>query len=114
MASLAFGNSFNCPSVTYNKTKLGDNDIFTSKLKFSLDWDTFLKYARMKGRIGYINKELLCYRIHEGATTVQFINNKYRYVEDVIMFEKIWPKFIVKLIMKFYVKANNTYEEFCG
>jgi len=111
--SLAFGNSINCPSVTYNKLKLGKGNIFTSKLKFSLDWDTFLKYARSNGRIGYIDKKLICYRIHGDATTVKFIKSNDRYNEDVIMFLKIWPKFIVRLIMKFYVNASNTYEDFC-
>ena len=111
--SLTFGNSINCPSVTYNKAKLGNNDIFTSNLKFSLDWDTFFKFARKNGRIGYIHKRLLCYRVHENATTVQFIKNNDRYKEDVIMFEKIWPKFMVRLIMKFYVKSSDIYKEFC-
>ena len=42
VATLAFGNSINCPSVTYNKELIGDN-VFTSDLKFALDWDTFFK-----------------------------------------------------------------------
>lgn len=113
VGALAFGNSINCPSVTYNKLLLGKNNIFTSKLKFSLDWDTFLKFAKKKGRIGYISKKLICYRIHQEATTVLFITNDERYNEDVIMFLKIWPKFIVKIIMKFYVKASKIYDGCC-
>lgn len=109
VASLAFGNSINCPSVTYNKLILGEKNIFTSDLKFSLDWDTFLKFARCKGRLGYIPKKLLFFRVHGGATTASFIRNNERYKEDVIMFSKIWPKFIVKFIMLFYTKASNVY-----
>ena len=71
------------------------------------------KFAKLNGRIGYIDKELLFYRIHEDATTVKFIKSNDRYLEDVTMFEKIWPKFIVKIIMKFYIKASNTYGGFC-
>ena len=112
VGALSFGNSINCPSVTYNKLLLGSNNIFTSKLKFSLDWDTFLKFAKGKGKIGYISKKLICYRIHDEATTVEFINSKERLKEDIIMFEKIWPKFIVKFIMKFYVRASDTYGGF--
>ena len=47
ISSLAFGASVICPSVMYNKELLGDN-IFTSELKCSIDWDTYLKIAKMK------------------------------------------------------------------
>ena len=106
--SLSFGNTVNCPSVTYNKRKLGDN-IFTSELKFSLDWDTFLKIAKLKGISLYVPKRLVNYRIHQNATTKEFINNHKRVEEDIIMFNKIWPKFITKIIMKVYTKSYDTY-----
>lgn len=107
--SLAFGNSINCPSVTYNCLNIGDGKVFTSDLKFSLDWDTFLKFARRRGRIGYIRKRLVCYRIHKDATTVSFIKDNGRYEEDVFMFSKIWPKVVVKVIMLFYTRASKVY-----
>ena len=110
VSSLAFGNSINCPSVTYHKKKIGEN-VFTSKLKFGLDWDTFLKLARQKGRFLYIPKRLISYRIHEEATTKQFILDHRRVTEDKIMFDKVWPHWITNLIMKFYVKSYDTYEE---
>ena len=108
VSSLAFGNSICCPSVTYNKEKLGKT-VFTSDLKFSLDWDTFLKIARMKGKTSYVPKYLINYRVYDGATTKEFIVNNTRQQEDIAVFSKIWPKFIVKIIMKFYVKAYDTY-----
>ena len=107
--SLAFGNTVNCPSVTYNKQLLGDT-IFTSDLKFGLDWDTFLKIARMKGISLYIPYRLVKYRIHDGATTKEFIVNNKRKEEDIIMFNKIWPKWITNIIMKVYVKSYDTYD----
>lgn len=106
--SLAFGNSINCPSVTYNKKLLGES-IFTSDLKFSLDWDTFLKIARTKGISLYIPNKLVKYRIHDGATTKKFIVDNKRPAEDLTMFCKIWPKWMAKLIMKVYVKSYDTY-----
>ena len=109
VASLAFGNSINCPSVTYNSLLIGKKNIFTSELKFSLDWDTFLKFARCKGRLGYVPRKLISFRIHNGATTASFIRDNKRYREDVIMFSKIWPKFVVKIIMLFYTKASMVY-----
>lgn len=108
--TLAFGNTINCPSVTYN-IKLLKLPIFTSNLKFSLDWDTFLKIYSKKGKISYIPKPLINFRIHEEATSNSFIKDKKRYDEDVIMFKKFWPSFIVKIIMKFYIKCYKVYEK---
>ena len=107
--SLAFGNTINCPSVTYNKRLLGA-PLFTSDLKFGLDWDTFLKIARQKGISLYIPRRLVKYRIHTGATTKKFIVDNKRQEEDRAMFNKIWPNWVTNLIMKLYVKSYDTYD----
>lgn len=109
-ASLSLGNTICCPAVTYNKRRIKDT-IFTSDLKFSLDWDTFLKFANGKGRFLYIDKPLTYYRIHDGATTKEFILDQRRIKEDTIMFNKFWPKWVTKIIMKFYTIAYKTYGE---
>ncbi|MBQ9610735.1 MAG: glycosyltransferase family 2 protein [Lachnospiraceae bacterium] len=108
LATLAFGNSICCPSVTYDKKTLGD-DIFSSALKFNIDWDTFYKLAYMKGKFIYNNRILMYYRIHDDATSKEFIDNNGRIDEDIYMFDKFWPHFITKFIMKFYTKAYITY-----
>ena len=108
--TLSLGNTIQCPSVTYNK-KLIKGNIFTSDLKFGLDWDTFLKIYRMKGKIRYIPLKLMSFRISDEATTKSCMNNDLRVKEDTIMFSKFWPKKIVKLIMKFYVKCYEVYDE---
>lgn len=105
---LSLGNSISCPTVTYNKQLLGDN-VFTSKLKFSLDWDTFEKLSRVKGKFVYIDRPLVCYRVHDGATTKEFITTHKREREDMYMFRKFWPEWAARLIMKFYVRAYDTY-----
>lgn len=108
--TLAFGNTINCPSVTYNKRLLGE-PIFTSELKFALDWDTFYKIYSKKGKVKYIPIKLISFRIHDGATTASWIKNSKRQIEDTIMFHKFWPNFLVKIIMKFYVKCYEVYDE---
>ena len=108
MATLAFGNSICCPSVTYNKKKLGES-VFTSEYKFNIDWDTFLKLAKMKGSFAYVDKPLTRYRVHDGATSKEFIENHLRIDEDTRMFQQFWPDWVAKIIMKFYKKAYNTY-----
>ncbi len=107
--TLAFGNSICCPTVTYNKKKIGLSP-FTSKLKFALDWDTFLKYARQKGGFYYIDKPLVYYRVYDGATTKEFIVNNTRQYDDINVFGQIWPEWMVKIIMHFYKKAYDTYK----
>lgn len=107
--TLAFGNSVCCPSVTYNKKNTGE-PIFTSEFKFCIDWDTFLKFAQRQGHFVYVDKPLVYYRIHEGATTKEFIEDHRRVKEDVAMFSKFWPDPIVKLIMLFYKRAYETYD----
>ena len=106
--TLAFGNSICCPSVTYNKRVTGE-PVFTSEYKFCIDWDTFLKYAKAPGIFAYADKPLVYYRIHDGATTKEFIVDNKRVEEDIAMFRKFWPMPVVKLIMLFYKKAYETY-----
>lgn len=105
---LAFGNSINCPSVAYNVARI-QGDVFTSELKFGLDWETFFKFADSEGRFLYYNKPLTYYRIHDEATSKEFIVNNKRVEEDIYMFNKFWPGFITKIIMIFYKKAYDAY-----
>lgn len=109
LATLSLGNSICCPSVTYNKKKIG-RSVFTSELKFNIDWDTFYKLANTYGRFLYNNKILTYYRIHNAATSKAFIDNNLRVKEDTKMFEKFFSPFITKIIMRFYRKAYKTYE----
>ena len=107
-AVLSFGNSICCPSVTYNKAVLGDN-YFTSELKYDIDWDTFLKLSNEEGAIVYNERPLTFYRVHENATSKEFIVDHRREKDDRIMFEKFWPKWFVSILMFFYKKAYDTY-----
>ena len=107
--TLAFGNSICCPTATYSKKKLRES-MFTSEYKFNIDWDTFLKLANMDGRFVYVDKPLVCYRVHDGATSKEFIENNLRIDEDTRMFCQFWPSIIAKAIMIPYKKAYNTYD----
>ena len=100
--TLSLGNTIQCPCACYNK-KLIKGNIFTSKLKFGLDWDTFLKIYNMKGKCKYIPKKLMSFRISDESTTKKDMKDDTRYKEDVLMFKKFWPDFIVRIIMKMYM-----------
>lgn len=107
--SLAFGNSISCPCVAYNKSLIKGN-IFTSNLKFALDWDTFVKFAEDDHPFIYIPKVLFYYRIHDGATSKEFTVNDTRKNEEIYMFKKFWPNFLIKIGFHFYKKCYNTYD----
>ena len=106
---LRFGNSICCPSVAYNRRMLG-NTVFTSQYKYDLDWDTFYKYACRKGRFAYVDLPLTFYRVHDGATSKEFIEDNRRVLDDTSMFEKFWPKWFAKILMIFYKMAYKTYD----
>ena len=108
-ATLALGNSICCPSVTYHKKRLGAS-VFVSEYKFNIDWDTFLMLAKEKGTFAYVDKPLTHYRVHDGATSKEFIENNLRIDEDTRMFNQFWPKWITRMIMVFYKKAYDTYD----
>ncbi len=107
-AALIFGNPIICPSCTYDKTALG-YPLFDSEFKFALDWDTMWKLAEKPGRFVCVERPLIRYRIHEEATTKACIQDQRRSREEIAMFEKIWPKPIVKMLMFFYKKAYSAY-----
>lgn len=107
-SALLFGNSIICPSCTYNKAKLG-TPLFDSEFQFALDWDTMWKLAKRSGRFICVERPLISYRIHEAATTKACILDERRYREERAMFEKMWPKPMVRLLMIFYQKAYSAY-----
>ncbi|MCI8269867.1 MAG: glycosyltransferase [Lachnospiraceae bacterium] len=107
-AVLIWGNPVICPSATYNKEELG-MPLFASPYKFALDWDTLWKLAKRPGRFICVEKPLIGYRIHEGATTKDFIDSHRRSEEELAMYQKIWPRLVAKGLMAFYRKAYGVY-----
>ncbi|MDD3253997.1 MAG: glycosyltransferase family A protein [Lachnospiraceae bacterium] len=107
--ALRFGNPIICPSCTYDKEALGE-PLFDSPYKFALDWDTMWKLAERPGRFVCIEKPLLRYRIHDGATTKACIENHQRTADEAAMFARIWPEPIVRGLMFFYRKAYGAYD----
>lgn len=108
--ALIFGNPVICPSCTYDKEALGE-PLFDSDFKFALDWDTMWKLAGRPGRFVCEERPLMGYRIHEEATTKKCIENNRRSEEEAAMYARIWPGFVVKILMHFYKKAYKAYEE---
>lgn len=108
--ALLLGNPVICPSCAYHKTML-PKKLFDSQFKFALDWDTMLKLAEMPGRFYCEERPVMYYRIHDGATTKECIVDHRRAKEEEEMFAKIWPKPVVRLLMRYYKKAYDSYDE---
>ncbi|WP_192986721.1 glycosyltransferase family 2 protein [Carnobacterium mobile] len=105
--SLSLGNSICCPAVTYNMSNL---KAFQFDLNFTsnLDWEAWYRISKKKGSFLYVDKPLMYHRIHEESETSNAIQNNKRTSEDEEMFRKYWPNGIVKLLMKFYIKSQET------
>lgn len=106
--SLRFGNAICCPAVTFVKDKINTDDIFKCNFVCDVDWFAWEKLSLEDGKFTFVNKPLMGHRVHEESTTTEIINERIRTKEDLLMFQKFWPKFISKLINKFYVKAENS------
>ena len=109
-SSVWFGNSICCPSCTYNKEQIGD-DMFHSEYDFALDWDNLYELAGKKGRFICSEKPLIAYRVHAAATTKACIEDNRRPADGMAMFRKMWPDWMVKILMHFYRKAYKEYEK---
>ena len=106
---LMFGNSICCPSCTYNHDFIGD-DMFKSDMQFALDWDNLYELAGKPGRFICSEKPLIAYRVHDGATTKACIEDDRRSGDEIAMFRKMWPEWIVKILMRYYKKAYENYD----
>lgn len=108
--ALMFGNPIICPSCTYN-LELLQRPLFDSPYKFALDWDMMWKFAGQEGRFICEERPLIGYRIHDGATTKACIENNRRSREETEMYQKIWPGWVVCVLMFFYRGAYSAYEK---
>lgn len=106
---LMFGNSICCPASTYQKRLLGE-PLFLEEYKFALDWANLVALAEREGRFICVERPLLFYRVHDGATTKQCIVNHDRVREEAEMFGRFWPQAVVRLLMKPYQTAYDEYQ----
>ncbi|KAF1304831.1 glycosyltransferase family 2 protein [Enterococcus sp. JM9B] len=104
---LALGNPICCPAVTYNLKKIKDFK-FSESMKVSLDWLAWYQIGKKNGAFNYIDKKLMYHRIHEESETTNTISDNTRTNEDMLMYKKFWPNIIASILMKFYVKSQNT------
>lgn len=105
---LRFGNIICCPAVTFVKDNIKTDDIFKCDFLCNVDWYAWEKLSRREGNFTFVKKPLMGHRVHEESTTTEIINERIRTKEDLLMFQKFWPKSVSKFINKFYVKAEDS------
>lgn len=120
LAVQSLGNAICCPSVCYHKELIqwqrevelaGDYvPLFQSELKYALDWETFYDLAKLAGRFTYVPEHLFYYRIHEEATSKKCLKDNRKTEEEILMFSKFWPEWVVKVLMRGYKLSYKSYE----
>ncbi|MCI8948446.1 MAG: glycosyltransferase family 2 protein [Lachnospiraceae bacterium] len=111
-ASLCFGNPICCPACTYRKEEgfQENRPFFNPSFRFVLDWDRLIAMAKEPGRFICAEKPLVYHRLHPDAATNSCMKEHLRFEEESKMFALLWPDCIVRLIMKFYQRAYDSYE----
>ncbi len=94
-------------TVSYNMEKLR-GFLFDTKMRCCLDWEAWYRISQKEGSFCYSDKSLMYHRIHDESETSNAIADNTRTNEEIMMFHKYWPSFMVKILMKFYIKAQNT------
>lgn len=107
-SALRFGNAICCPSVTFCKKNIHLKEIFTSTFTSNMDWLAWERLSKENGSFIYINKKLMGHRVHEESTTTKIIEEGNRTNEDYEMFVKFWPKWIAKILNKFYKNSEKS------
>ncbi len=106
---IRFGNGICCPSCSY-AVKLTGTSVFSGEYSFVTDWDALIRLARRPGRFICDERELISYRVHEGAATSRLTHQGLRGSEEELMFRKLWPAPIASLLMIPYRRSYRMYE----
>lgn len=98
---LRFGSPVCCPGVTYN-LELGEIR-FDRSFSVNPDWAMWLTLAAEKGTaFVFIPEFLLYHRISGGMETAAAIRDNRRANEDIRLFARLWPGWVVKILARLY------------
>lgn len=105
--SLSLGNGICCPAVTFAVENL-PNPVFSIHFRSDEDWEAWEKISKLKGEFLYDSSIQMGHRIHEGSETSVILGDKARVREDYEMFCKFWPKWMAKILVKFYAQSEKS------
>jgi glycosyltransferase involved in cell wall biosynthesis len=101
LRALRFGCPIACPAVTLNRRRL-HRFRFREDLRVNLDWEAWVRLARLPGTFGYVRAPLMLHRIHAVSETSAAIRDGVRAAEDLEMFESLWPRPVARLLGRAY------------
>lgn len=104
---LSMGSPICCPSVMFVKDNL-PIEIFQHGFRADEDWEAWERISKYKGDFVYVTKPLTYHRIHQESETSKILEDNARTSEDLIMFQKFWPKSIAKIIAKVYGTSEHS------
>lgn len=109
---LSLGDPICCPAVTFCMDNL-EQPLFQHGFRSCEDWEAWEKLSKLRGSFVYLKEPLMCHRIHEESATTAILEDNARVEENYIMYCKFWPKWIAKIINRFYTKSeeSNTLEK---
>lgn len=100
-AALAFGSPICCPSVTYNKKKIGTFN-FNSDYSINMDWLAWLEFIDIKTSFKYIKQPVVYHRIHDKSETSKGLSENRRQCEDLAVFHLIWGNHLGDILARIY------------
>jgi len=104
---LCFGNPIPCPSVMYNRGRIGYFE-FSKEFCCNMDWNAWLRLSGRSGSFVYVKKPLMIHRIHGETQTSRQIRTSVRKEEDEKIFRRLWPKPIAEILSKLYYLGANS------
>lgn len=97
---LKFGCPVPCPSITLGPALKELR--FREDLKVDLDWEAWIRAARLDGSFCYVRRKLLHHRIHSESETSAGVRGGDRAREDHAMFAALWPRPIAAVLARAY------------
>jgi glycosyltransferase involved in cell wall biosynthesis len=98
---LSFGNPISCSSVSFARDKLGGFS-FSESLASNLDWHAWLTLIERGDTLAYCSDRLVRRRYNEQTETSRLIKDGRRRAEDQMMFDRLWPKPVSRLLLRAY------------
>jgi glycosyltransferase involved in cell wall biosynthesis len=98
-----FGNAIPCPAVTLNRRRYQVS--FDEHMRVNLDWAAWLELCDSEGSFLRVREKLMAHRIHSDSETSNTIGNGYRATEDLLLLQRLWPRWMAGAIARYYARA---------